>query len=124
MATTVPAFTGTVDPKQASTVGAPDARRLDIDDAASRIRKSAISRELLGEMDEWILARGKTGGDRQELARVVQLADTDEWRNELRQAWMRGDGETVRNLAKSRDPEKLLHVDAHVLTSALPCDRS
>lgn len=80
-----------------------DMDALDIDEAAARIRASAIRRELTVSLDSWASARErmKTGEkDWQRLLAIVQKADPDPWRNRMRVAQQQRDLKALVELAR------------------------
>jgi serine/threonine protein kinase/Flp pilus assembly protein TadD len=76
---------------------------LDADEAAKRIRASAIQGQLIAAMDDGLLAQKVLGRDSGRLLAVLRRADTDPWRVRLRDALGRGDKPALKELA--RNPE-------------------
>jgi tetratricopeptide (TPR) repeat protein/serine/threonine protein kinase len=84
-----------------------DLAALDDDQAAERIRASAIKDRLVAGLDGWLSAKapgGLPGGER--LLAVLRRADTDAWRNRFRAAFQRRDKRALKDLA--RDPKALV----------------
>jgi serine/threonine-protein kinase len=74
---------------------------LDEDQAADRIRASAIKDRLVAGLDGWLSAKATgdlPGGER--LLAVLRRADTDAWRNRFRAAFQRRDNRAVKDLAR------------------------
>jgi tetratricopeptide (TPR) repeat protein len=87
-----------------------DVEELDPADAAGRIRERSVSVELAAALDYWALRRRDHTSDGedekwQRLARVAQLADPDERRQQVRDALLNKDEETLKQLAE--DPKSL-----------------
>src|SRR5262249_14298765 len=81
-----------------------DVKALDPDDAAERLRASAIKDRLVPPLDEWALieAREDPPSTRKMLL-VAGRADPDPWRNRFREAAQRAGWKTMKNLARDRD---------------------
>jgi serine/threonine protein kinase/Flp pilus assembly protein TadD len=68
-------------------------------------RPSAIRGILMAALDHWlILARHKQAPETAWLARVLAIADSDGWRQEVRAARERGDRQALEALAREVDP--------------------
>jgi tetratricopeptide (TPR) repeat protein len=83
------------------------------DQAAEQIRASAIREQLMSGLDDWLYVKARvdaTGYER--LLAVVQRADTNAWRSQLRDACRHRDWKTVLELAG--DP-KVIHQRAATL---------
>jgi serine/threonine protein kinase/Flp pilus assembly protein TadD len=77
-----------------------DVFALDPDQAAARIRDSAIPGQLVAALDDWLVAKqgaGLRGGER--VLAAAQRADGDTWRNPLREAFGRRDKKALKDLA-------------------------
>jgi tetratricopeptide (TPR) repeat protein len=99
-----------------------DTEALDPEEAAQRIRASAVKDRLVATLDDWLLSTppekplGKEG-----LLAIVRRADPDVWRGRLRDAFQRQDRRAVAELAQ--DKEVLAQAPATVvlLGAALRC---
>jgi tetratricopeptide (TPR) repeat protein len=77
-----------------------DVEALDVDEAAARIRDTAIRDRLVAALDDWALARQKEGAPGwQDLLTVARRADPDPWRDRLREALGRKDRKALAELA-------------------------
>jgi serine/threonine protein kinase/Tfp pilus assembly protein PilF len=94
-----------------------DVEALDPDEAARRVRASAIRDRLVAALDGWVLAKGTadlSGGER--LLAVARRADADPWRDRFREAFRYRDRKVLVRLA--RDQEVLAQPPATVLLLA------
>jgi tetratricopeptide (TPR) repeat protein len=85
-----------------------DPSDLPTEEAAQRLRDSPIQGRLLTALELWAYYKGWAnlpGGDH--LLAIIAAADPDPWRNELRQAWVRGDGATLSRLIGQADVRQL-----------------
>jgi tetratricopeptide (TPR) repeat protein len=87
-----------------------DVEELDPAEAALRIRARSVSVELAAAVDYWALRRrgrtGEAGAEKwQRLVQVARLADPDERRQQVRDALLERDEETLKRLAA--DPKSL-----------------
>jgi tetratricopeptide (TPR) repeat protein len=91
-----------------------DVDALDPEKAAERIRDSAIRRQLVAALDDWLVANTvsrRTGGAR--LLAVLEEADPDKWRNQVRKASRSRDLTLVHDL--ERDANLLEQPPATIL---------
>jgi serine/threonine-protein kinase len=103
-----------------------DVEALRAEEAAERIRESSVAAELAAVLDCWALVRrevkGRTGASWQHLLRVARAADSDRWRDRMRDALWQGDRQALIELARSeevlRQPLLTLTTLATVLQSA------
>jgi serine/threonine protein kinase/tetratricopeptide (TPR) repeat protein len=93
---------------------------LDPKEAAQRIKESAIREQLVTALDDWIYvrARSDTSG-RDRLLNVVRLADSDAWRQRLRDPVMHKDRAALQDLAKrpeavNQPPTILVHLGKYL----------
>jgi tetratricopeptide (TPR) repeat protein len=85
-----------------------DPSDLPTEEAVQRLRDSPIQGRLLLALEEWAYFKrwaDLPGGDH--LLAIIAAADPDPWRNELRQAWLRGDGATLSRLIGQADVRQL-----------------
>jgi tetratricopeptide (TPR) repeat protein/serine/threonine protein kinase len=82
-----------------------DVEALDPDEAARRIRASAIRDRLLAALTDWSLLKMKVKQPRgaRDLLNLMWRADRDPWRGRLRQILLRGDVKALKGLARDRD---------------------
>src|SRR5262249_34497134 len=60
------------------------------DQAAERIRASAIREQLVAALDDWLQVKARAGPTAEDwLLAVLQRADADSWRSQLRDAFRR-----------------------------------
>jgi tetratricopeptide (TPR) repeat protein len=82
-----------------------DVEVLPVEEAAERIRQSSVAAELAAALDQWALTRqqikGRSPFSWQHLLRVARAADPDAWRDRLREALEREDGQALVELARS-----------------------
>jgi tetratricopeptide (TPR) repeat protein/serine/threonine protein kinase len=77
-----------------------DVERVEVQEAATRIRQRAIATQLAAALDNWARAREKAGGTNwRQLLTVAREVDPDFWRCAFREAWATG---------KKEDLEKIL----------------
>jgi serine/threonine protein kinase/Tfp pilus assembly protein PilF len=91
-----------------------DVTVLEPPEAAERLRAKGqgIRDELLAALDDWaFMAYGPTP-QRTRLLAISRAADSDDWRNQLRDALERGDRKVLKQLA---DSEQVLHLPASSL---------
>jgi tetratricopeptide (TPR) repeat protein len=78
-----------------------DVSKLPPDEAAGRIRKSAIRTLLVAALDNWANTKDQLHADSGEPLRdIARLADDDEWRQQLRDRWLRRNRAALEGLAK------------------------
>jgi serine/threonine-protein kinase len=77
-----------------------DLDRLPPEQAAARIKASAIRQALMGGLDAWLLARKLAGKDWKRLREVARRADPDPLRNRLRDALVRDDFEAIQRVGE------------------------
>jgi tetratricopeptide (TPR) repeat protein/serine/threonine protein kinase len=75
-----------------------DMGQLDPDKAAARIAVSAIRKQLIAALDDWLLAQ--SGALRERLQATLEKADGDPWRKQLRAAFVDGNAKALRELAQ------------------------
>jgi serine/threonine-protein kinase len=91
-----------------------DVMALTPDQAAERIHASAIKDQVVAGLDDWLYMKVVVRDPgREHLLAVLQRADSDEWRNQFRAAFKRGDMAVLKNLA--RDPKVLVQPPATVV---------
>jgi tetratricopeptide (TPR) repeat protein len=77
-----------------------EVEKMDPDEAAARIRESAIREQLVAALDDWVTQKPLTDkAAREQLLLVVGQVDPDPWRRQLREAWVRGDVPALERLA-------------------------
>jgi serine/threonine-protein kinase len=77
-----------------------DVETLAIDEAATLVRQRPIADKLAAALDDWASVKSDDPG-RQRLIAIARAADSDEWRNQCRDAFVRHDLPTMRILALS-----------------------
>jgi serine/threonine-protein kinase len=92
---------------------------LGIEEAVSRIRESAIVDELVAGIHEWIVAKQRTNRDTSTVSNILQQADPDPWRTELRLAYDQNDSKKITSLVEARNIEELSAYDARLLGESL-----
>src|SRR5262249_26310938 len=96
----------------------PNEEILNLDEAATRIRVSAIRDRLVAALDDWVLTKGLAGfPGRDRLLAIARQADPDPWRDRLRETFGRRDRKTLVQLA--RDQKVLDQAPATVLLLAM-----
>jgi serine/threonine protein kinase/Flp pilus assembly protein TadD len=75
--------------------------------AGEQIRSRSIAMQLVTALDHWASLRRREGELWKHLVAVARAADPDEWRDRLRDAWVRRDGKAVDELVASADVAKL-----------------
>jgi serine/threonine-protein kinase len=76
---------------------------LDAEEAARRLRKSAIRTHLVAALDDWAFSKDKVHqGAGASLRALANLADDNPWRQRLREAAGRRDRATLRQLATAK----------------------
>jgi serine/threonine-protein kinase len=81
-----------------------DVEALDPDEAAERIRASAIKDTLVTGLDAWMGTKGKEEHASYERLRAIGLrADTDPWRRRFREAYQRRDWKALVALAQDKE---------------------
>jgi serine/threonine-protein kinase len=84
-----------------------DVEGLPIEEAAERIRASSVAAELAAAVDHWALTRrairGRSDASWKGLLRVARAADSDPWRDRVRDALERGDRPALVDLAGSEE---------------------
>jgi hypothetical protein len=92
-------------------------------EAAERIRRSTVAAELASALDHWAMKRRRLRGPDDEswkhLLRIAGFADPDAWRNQVRDALEKRDGQALAGLAASDDVFRLLPSSLSVLVDAL-----
>jgi serine/threonine protein kinase/Flp pilus assembly protein TadD len=79
----------------------------DVGAAAEFIRSRSIRLQLVAALDFWArLLRHNEGQGWRHLLAVARAADGDAWRDRLRDAWARGDGQAMNDLLASAEVEK------------------
>ena len=85
-----------------------DVEALDPSEAAERLRVSPICDRLLAAIDDWALAKHRTGiAGWQKLSTLARQADPDPWRDRLRDTLLRGDSKALVDLAKAPEASSL-----------------
>jgi serine/threonine-protein kinase len=97
-----------------------DVTTLPADEAAQRIKASAIREQLVAALDEWARVRSE-GGNKNNgpLVALALAVDPDEWRRPLRQAWASKDWPKLKELAAQAKPADLSPVTITFLALAL-----
>jgi serine/threonine protein kinase/Flp pilus assembly protein TadD len=102
-----------------------DVQSLPIEEAAARIKGRGIRTELVAALDDWALVRRRTRQSNwKHLVAVARAADSNERRNQLREALETADPESLKKLAASASitslpaPTLLLLADALTATGA------
>jgi tetratricopeptide (TPR) repeat protein len=87
-----------------------DVEQGDAGAAAEYIRSRSISAQLVAALDDWSCHLPWSGESRRwkHLLAVARAADSDAWRNRVRDAWERRDGKAMDDLLASAEVEKLL----------------
>jgi tetratricopeptide (TPR) repeat protein/serine/threonine protein kinase len=84
-----------------------DVEALRAEEAAERIRESSVAAELAAVLDHWGLIRreitGRPDASWQHLLRVARAADSDRWRDRVRDALWRSDQQALIELARSKE---------------------
>jgi serine/threonine protein kinase/Flp pilus assembly protein TadD len=84
-----------------------DVEALPAEEAAERIRASSAAAELAAALDHWALTRreirGRSPSSWQHLLRVARGADSDAWRDRLREALAEQDHQALLELARSEE---------------------
>ena len=89
-----------------------DVLALGAGEAAERIRRSGIRRQLVAALDDWTLVKLHLGdGSAERLREVADRADDDPWRRKLRDPAVRKDAAVLERLA-SEEIERLAGRDA------------
>jgi serine/threonine protein kinase len=85
-------------------------------EVAAYIRSRPVRMQLVAALDGWAFLRRRRG-DRQwsRLLAVARAADSDGWRNRLREAWQRGDGKALDGLLASADVARLPYATLQLL---------
>jgi serine/threonine protein kinase/Flp pilus assembly protein TadD len=80
--------------------------RFDPQEAAERIRRSPIRRQLVAALDHWAVVGRMVGApDWSWASAAARAADRDAWRNQLRDAWGRKDNKAMEELLASAPAE-------------------
>jgi tetratricopeptide (TPR) repeat protein len=85
-----------------------DLSSLATEEAAQRVRESAIQSQVLAGLEQWAVfkeERNGSGGDK--LLAIIAAVDPDPWRNELRQARVRRDRAALSRLVAQADAPQL-----------------
>jgi serine/threonine protein kinase/Flp pilus assembly protein TadD len=87
-----------------------DIDALDVEGPSRRIRNSSIKQELIAALDDWFQVtqfidsrRNEKSPGKKELLHIARLADPDPWRNRLRDAVERDNGDALTTLAADQD---------------------
>jgi Tfp pilus assembly protein PilF len=96
-----------------------DVLALDSEEAARRLRGSAITDPLLAALDDWLLLLDANDRHWQHLFDVVQRADADSRQVALRATWATQDWTTLRDLAKPQIVAELPPTTALFVSGAL-----
>jgi tetratricopeptide (TPR) repeat protein len=100
-----------------------DIARLDIQEAAERLRATGMRLELAAALEDWSwnrrLWRTKDDTTWKNLLDLARAADPDEWRNRLRDAWEQGDKKLLVELAHSERAADLPPATLLVLATTL-----
>jgi serine/threonine protein kinase/Flp pilus assembly protein TadD len=84
-----------------------DVTTLDPQEAAQRVRGSAVSSRLVAALDDWAFVKDVVNsGSGEAIRRVADLADDDSWRRQLRAATSRQDQAALEALAQAEDALK------------------
>jgi eukaryotic-like serine/threonine-protein kinase len=85
-----------------------DLETLGPDAAAERVKGSAIRRRLLAALEEWAYVKARTGRPGWEhLLAIAERVDSDPWRLQLREAWVRRDRPVLRQMIAKTDVGQL-----------------
>jgi tetratricopeptide (TPR) repeat protein/serine/threonine protein kinase len=80
-----------------------DVGELDADEAAGRVRATAIRDRLVAALDDWVWVKRKLHlPGREQLLTMLQRADDDPWRDRFCQAFERGDHQALESLARNQ----------------------
>jgi tetratricopeptide (TPR) repeat protein/serine/threonine protein kinase len=97
-----------------------DVEALDPEEAAQRIRAAVIRDRLVAALDFWIGVKTTDARPgRERLLEILRRADTDPWRDRLRQAYQQRDRETVTSLAQDPGVPTQPPVSVQLLGAAL-----
>jgi Flp pilus assembly protein TadD len=93
--------TGVADPRYAEAFRwyGVDVEALPVEEAARRVRGSAIRETLLAALHNWAWYKPADGAGRTKLWAVADSADDSPWRRRLRQAWQQKDPARLKQLA-------------------------
>ena len=96
-----------------------DLMGLDPAEAARRIKASAIREPLLTALDDWIFVKPRRRRGRERLLAVARLADSDDWRQKLRDPATHQDRATLERLAHAPEaavqpPSLLVHLGKYL----------
>ena len=97
-----------------------DLPRLDPAEAAARVKASKIQSALVTALDDWLFVKPRTDiTGRERLLAVVKLADSDPWRQQLRDPATQKDRGTLERLARDgqvakQPPSLLVHLGKHL----------
>ncbi len=94
-----------------------DVLDLPAEEAAQHLRKRAIRVDLAAALGDW--ARLADPKQRERLLKVLQLADPDPWRQRLRAALAKHDRQSLVDLARDSEAERLPASTLYLLGSAL-----
>jgi tetratricopeptide (TPR) repeat protein len=78
-----------------------DVEHLDPGEAAERIRSRSIRTQLVAALDDWATGRRNGGRNWRPIMALSRTADSDPWRNRLRDAWERENPGAVEKLLAS-----------------------
>jgi tRNA A-37 threonylcarbamoyl transferase component Bud32 len=97
-----------------------DVSRLSPQEAAERIKASAIRDQLVTALDDWIFVKPQADArGREQLLAIARLADADGWRQQLRDPATHGDRAALEQLARrpevgSQPPSILVHLGKYL----------
>jgi serine/threonine protein kinase len=105
-----------------------DVESLSPDVVASKTPAGPVREELIAALDNWMqIRRGmhkKDDSDWKRLLAAARAADTDSWRNRVREAWLKGDQKALGDLASSAPFDRLHSCDVLLLEENLDHDRA
>ena len=100
-----------------------DVESLEPDAVASKMPAGPVREELVAALDDWMrIRRGmhkKDDSDWKRLLAAARAADPDPWRNQVREAWERGDRKALSDLARSAPFDRLHPCDVLLLEANL-----
>jgi probable HAF family extracellular repeat protein len=105
-----------------------DVDTLSPDAVASKMPSGPVREELSAALDDWMrIRRGmhrKDDSDWKRLLAVARAADSDPWRNRVREAWLKGDRKALGDLASSAPFDRLHPCDVLLLEANLDDGRA
>jgi serine/threonine protein kinase/tetratricopeptide (TPR) repeat protein len=78
-----------------------DVLTLDPADAGERLREKSVHVQLAAALDDWAVVRKGPGTSSKELLAIARVADSDPWRNQLRDAMEAKSPEILKNMAEA-----------------------